>query len=45
LDFIKSEWDVEMLELISGEIENRINFLRHLDYMANRKEIRGFKKD
>lgn len=44
LKYIESEWDVEMLELINGRINQRIHFLNQLIGAAGKKDVIGFRR-
>lgn len=44
VNYVNSEFDLEMLELMQGVIDKRIKELNALLYIANRKEIKGFRK-
>ena len=44
-NWVDSEFDVETLEMVHSKIEERISLLNHLIGVANRKEIKGFRKD
>ena len=44
VNYINSEFDIEMLEIMKGVIDKRLKELNTLVYMANRKEIKGFRK-
>ena len=43
VNYIKSEFDVEMLELMQGVISTRVNTLKNMIDMGNRKDIKGFR--
>ena len=45
MDYVESEWDLEMLDLMTGIIEKRRNFLKMVLDKANpRTYIKGFKR-
>lgn len=44
VNYVNSEFDIEMLEIMRGVVDKRIKELNTLLYMANRKEIKGFRK-
>jgi len=44
VNYVNSEFDMEMLELMRNVIDKRIKELNTLLYMANRREIKGFRK-
>ena len=44
VNYVNSEFDIEMLEIMKGVIDKRLKELNTLVYMANRKEIKGFRK-
>jgi hypothetical protein len=41
--WIDSEWDIELLEMTQGIIQERIDFLYELINVATRKEVGGFR--
>ena len=43
-NWVDSEFDIETLEMVQSKISERISFLEHLIGVANRKEIKGFRK-
>jgi len=44
VNYVNSEFDIEMLEIMRGVVDKRIKELNTLLYMADRKEIKGFRK-
>lgn len=44
MDFVNGEYDIETLELMQSVISNRVNKLKSLIDIVNRKEIKGYKK-
>ena len=42
-DWVDSEWDIELLEMTQGIIQERIDFLYELINVATRKEVGGFR--
>jgi len=44
MNFVNGEYDIETLELMQSVISNRVNQLKSLIDVVNRKEIKGFRK-
>jgi len=44
MNFVNGEYDIETLELMQSVISNRVNKLKSLIDVINRKEIKGFRK-
>lgn len=44
MNFVNGEYDIETLELMQSVISNRVNKLKSLIDVVNRKEIKGFRK-
>jgi hypothetical protein len=44
VDYVNSEFDIEMLEIMQSVIQKRISDLKTLQYFATRKEVKGFRK-
>jgi hypothetical protein len=44
VDYVNSEFDIEMLEIMQSVIQKRISELKTLQYFATRKEVKGFRK-
>jgi len=44
MNFVNGEYDIETLELMQSVISNRVNKLKSLIDIVNRKEIKGFRK-
>lgn len=44
VNYVNSEFDLEMLEIMKGVIDKRMKEINSLLYLANRKEIKGFRK-
>lgn len=44
VDYVNSEFDVEMLEIMQSVIQKRISELKSLQHFATRREIKGFRK-
>ncbi len=44
VDYVNSEFDIEMLEIMQSVIQKRISDLKTLQHFATRKEVKGFRK-
>ena len=44
-NWVDSEFDIETLEMVQSKIEERMSLLNHLIWVANRKEIKGFRRE
>jgi len=44
VNYVNSEFDLDMLQIMRGVIDKRINELNTLLHMASRKEVKGFRK-
>ena len=44
MDFVNGEYDIETLELMQSVISGRVRKLKSLIDIANRKEIKGYRK-
>lgn len=42
LDYINSEWDIEMLEIIQEVIKTRLDTLKGMVDIATKFEVKGF---
>lgn len=45
IKYIDSEWDIEMLNMISSKISDRVDYLNQVIGMGNRVRVKGFGKD
>ena len=45
IKYIDSEWDIEMLNMISSKISDRVDYLNQVIGMGNRVRVKGFSKD
>lgn len=45
IKYIDSEWDIEMLNMISYKISDRVDYLNQVIGMGNRVRVKGFGKD
>ena len=44
VNYVNSEFDIEMLEIMQSVIQKRMNFLKRMVDMGRRKEIKGFRR-
>ena len=44
VNYVNSEFDIEMLEIMQSVIQKRVNFLKRMVDMGNRTEIKGFRR-
>jgi hypothetical protein len=44
INVVNDEFDIETLELMQELINKRLNLLRTMSDVANRKQIKGFKR-
>jgi len=45
IKYIDSEWDIEMLNMISSKISDRVDYLNQVIGMGNRVKVKGFGRD
>ena len=44
IDAVNDEYDIETLELMQGLIDKRLTMLKTMMDIANKKQIKGFRK-
>ena len=44
VNYVNSEFDIEMLGMMQNVIQKRMNFLKRMVDMGRRKEIKGFRR-